>query len=150
MSTRDIYGACQQAIADFYAALDGFDEVAMGSFFADDGVWLRQGERLVGPQAVDTALARRPTGRLSLHQVTNLQLRAQAEQQWQARYLVQVYRHDGTPDSTGPRPLNEALFAVMQVVDIWRQDASGALRLVSKQGKTLFRREAAAAPESSS
>lgn len=145
MSPSDHFSACSQAIADFYAALDGLDAQPVGSFFTADGVWLRQGERLVGPQAVDAALARRPGGRRSLHLLSNLRLTDQGEGRVLARYLVQTLRHDATEAGSGPRPLDEALFAVMHVDEVWQLQADGAPRLLEKKGQTLFRRGAAVA-----
>lgn len=130
--------AVAQAIAHFYARLDGIDAGSVGACFAPDGVWHRQGAVLKGPTAVDSALGQRPAGRSSVHLVANLQCEAEGEGLLRARYLLQVFRHDAAPGATGPAPIDGSLLGITHTVDTWAQDGAGQWLLRKKDSSVLF------------
>ena len=138
--------ACGQAIARFYARLDGLEPGSVGALFEADGVWHRQGAVLQGPEAVDAALRQRPAGRTSLHLVSNLQWEAEGPALLRARYLLPVFRHDAAPGPAGkadpgPAPMAGSLLGITHTFDTWALDGAGEWRLREKDSRVLFLRE---------
>lgn len=74
--STELHPLAAQLVARFYRALDHGTPSDVATLFAPDGEWLRLGERLVGPQAVATALEKRATGRRSRHLFSNLAVEA--------------------------------------------------------------------------
>jgi len=132
--------ACSQAIAHFYALLDGLTPGSVGAMLASDGVWHRQGAVLRGAAEVDKALGQRPDGRISLHLVSNLRMEAVGDGQIKARYLIQAYRHDRSPQEAQdvPAPLPNGLLAVTSNEDLWTMEPANGWRLSHKASKVLF------------
>ena len=50
--TLQVQAACAAVVLDFFHALDTRRHEAAAALMAQDGVWLRQGKRLCGPQEV--------------------------------------------------------------------------------------------------
>ena len=63
---------CRDVVIRAIRALDSRDYDGMAQAFAEDGVWLRGGETLVGPQAVRAALDQRPADLETQHVVANM------------------------------------------------------------------------------
>ncbi|GAB2911859.1 nuclear transport factor 2 family protein [Paralcaligenes ginsengisoli] len=66
--------ACAQVTLAFFYALDmrRYGEVA--ALMAPDGIWLRQGAELRGPEGVLAALDARPASRTTCHIISNLRV----------------------------------------------------------------------------
>ena len=128
---------CQQAIHRFYAALDASDMDTVSAAMADDGVWLRQGEALRGPDAVRAALARRPAGRRTAHLVQNLVVDVIDPGRAQAQFMTLVYRHDADAPLTGAAPLGAPLSISFHRERLVRGD-SGVWQFVEKESERRF------------
>jgi len=128
---------CQQAIHRFYAALDASDMDTVSAAMADDGVWLRQGEALRGPDAVRAALARRPAGRRTAHLVQNLVVDVIDPGRAQAQFMTLVYRHDADAPLTGAAPLGAPLSILFHRERLVRGD-SGVWQFVEKESERRF------------
>lgn len=97
--------ACQQAVHRFYAALDAGELASVAACMAEHGVWHRQGQELIGPQAVSLALAGRPPGRMTAHLVQNLVIDLQDLMRARVRYMTLVYRFDAAEQGLAVAPL---------------------------------------------
>lgn len=76
MQTIQIKAACEAVVLTFFHALDTRRHDAAAALMAPEGVWMRQGKRLCGPQEVLTALNARAPERSTCHVITNLRLEA--------------------------------------------------------------------------
>jgi len=128
---------CQQAIHRFYAALDASDMDTVSAAMADDGVWLRQGEALRGPDAVRAALARRPAGRRTAHLVQNLVVDVIDPGRAQAQFMTLVYRHDADAPVSGAAPLGAPLSISFHRERLVRSD-NGVWKFVEKESERRF------------
>ncbi len=74
MSPDDLLGriAVEQAILHLFDRLDADDAAGVAEAFASDGVWHHGGRASIGPAAVAAEMGRRPTGRRTVHLVSNL------------------------------------------------------------------------------
>lgn len=128
---------CTQALYASYRALDqgDFSEVADG--FAPDGVWFRQGRALRGPDEVRAALHARPSGRLSVHLISNVALLSWSADTVTLAYLLIAYSHDRAPGESAPVP------AAMPVLIAWqnermRFDSHGGWRTLERRSQPVF------------
>ncbi len=80
-----------QFVAGFYHALDSGDVAVGAAHFAAHGIWRRKGERLVGPEAVAAALAKRDESRRTVHLISNFYASAHPDGGWATRYCLSVY-----------------------------------------------------------
>lgn len=89
--------ACQAVVFSFFHALDTRAHEAAAALMAPEGVWMRQGETLLGPGAVLDALNTRPPERTTAHIITNLRLEAKEAGRVQAYFYLTAYetRTDG-------------------------------------------------------
>jgi len=71
MSNPDI-NTLASIVHQFFRGLDGRDNEAVAALMAREGVWVRQGVELKGPQAVLQALQARDPQRQTAHLVSNL------------------------------------------------------------------------------
>lgn len=76
MQTIEIKAACEAVVLTFFHALDTRRHDAAAALMAPEGVWMRQGKRLCGPQEVLAALNARAAERSTCHVITNLRLEA--------------------------------------------------------------------------
>ena len=76
MQTIQIKAACEAVVLTFFHALDTRRHDAAAALMAPEGVWMRQGKRLCGPQEVLAALNARAPERSTCHVITNLRLEA--------------------------------------------------------------------------
>ncbi len=86
-------------VAGFYLALDEGDVETVAASFAPDGLWLRKGEELVGPDAVKSALSTRDPSRRTAHIVSNFTASAAGSDSWTTHYYLTVYDNKG-PEGT--------------------------------------------------
>lgn len=76
MQSMQIKAACEAVVLTFFHALDTRRHDAAAALMAPEGVWMRQGKRLCGPQEVLAALDARAPERSTCHVITNLRLEA--------------------------------------------------------------------------
>jgi hypothetical protein len=84
----------ENLIVRLYNALDMHQPEKLGSFFAADGVWNRQGKALRGAEAIFAELSQRPKGRTTLHIVSNFMADPISDRELQTTYYLTVFRHD--------------------------------------------------------
>ena len=72
MSDMETEAACRDLIVRCLRALDERDYRTLADGFAADGIWERGGERLVGPEGVISAMAKRPADLETQHLVHNM------------------------------------------------------------------------------
>jgi len=75
----------------FFAGLDLNDPDAVAACMAPDGVWVRQGTELKGPEAVRQACAARPRDRATAHVISNLTAWAAGEGRMRVRFYLSAY-----------------------------------------------------------
>lgn len=127
LSRRD--AACRHVLA-FFSALDQrrHDEVA--ALMAPDGVWHRQGQALVGPQAVAAALAERDPARETAHIVTNLHAASDQDGRVRVHFYLLAYESRTAPgDDATPR-----LVSIRSCTDEWI-DTQAGWRLAQKTSR---------------
>ena len=130
MQTIEIKAACEAVVLTFFHALDTRRHDAAAVLMAPDGVWMRQGKRLCGPQEVLAALNARAAERSTCHVITNLRLEA-VEQSSDAEhtparatvgYFLTAY--DSVPQEQGGAPrlvsIRECRDVLVATPDGWR------------------------------
>ena len=108
MTTREAERAiewdCAQVLTRFFNDFDQWRYADMADLFAEDGVWLRQGQALAGRAAILAALAQRSTTQRVRHVVTNLQIDVIDADTAASLLYVTAYRHDsGAMEAQPPR-----------------------------------------------
>ncbi|GAA4351876.1 nuclear transport factor 2 family protein [Angustibacter luteus] len=100
---NDAERACERLIIQFAHYLDHrrFTEVA--ALFAEDGVWLRHGEQLVGPQAIRSLLEQRSATQVERHVMTTVLVEQASPTECTAVSYVLIFRAHG-PDPHGQLP----------------------------------------------
>lgn len=90
----------------FFHGLDARDNEAVAALMARDGVWMRQGTALRGPDAVKAALEKRDPSRHTAHLVSNLWVEHATETTARVRFYMMAFeiRSDApTPQMLGVR-----------------------------------------------
>lgn len=108
-----VKAACEAVVLTFFHALDTRRHDAAASLMAPDGVWMRQGRRLCGPQEVLDALNARAPDRSTCHVITNLRLIDHAETGATVGYFLTAY--DSVPQEQGGAP---RLVAIRECRDV--------------------------------
>ncbi|MEJ1969457.1 MAG: nuclear transport factor 2 family protein [Rhizomicrobium sp.] len=98
MVDQQIEFACRETVTRFLWSLDSREYDALSATFAEDGVWDRHNEELVGPRAVRAAMDKRPADLSTRHLVSNLTVDEEPGGVMLARYLLSAYAQ------TGPAP----------------------------------------------
>jgi len=122
MQTIQIKAACEAVVLTFFHALDTRRHDAAAALMAPEGVWMRQGKRLCGPQEVLAALDARAPERSTCHVITNLRLEA----------VEQGGNKADDPSSAPASPPTRATVGYfLTAYDSVPQEQGGAPRLVS-------------------
>lgn len=106
MTLNDTLSLCHNQVMAFFRDLDEnrYDELVRR--LAPNGVWLRQGRTLEGPDAVLDALSTRsPTQRIH-HLISNLVADTWDGDRCSMRAYMVVVRHDSGMPLSGPAPLS--------------------------------------------
>ncbi|MEG3126128.1 nuclear transport factor 2 family protein [Sphingomonas sp. GB1N7] len=82
---------CRDFVVRCLRALDERDYETLAEGFAADGVWERGGERLVGPDEVRAAMARRPADLETQHLSLNMVVDADGADVATVRYTIAAY-----------------------------------------------------------
>lgn len=114
--------ACEAVVLSFFHALDTRRHDAAAALMAEDGVWLRQGRRLSGPQEVLAALNARAAERTTCHVITNLRLLDLSGARATVGYFLTAYdsvpqEHEGAPRLVSIRECEDVL---VSTADGWR------------------------------
>ncbi|VCU71757.1 hypothetical protein PIGHUM_03847 [Pigmentiphaga humi] len=100
---RAIEWDCSRLMLAFYDRFDNWDYEAMAAMFAEEGVWLRAGKRLVGRQSILDELSTRATTQVIRHVVTNLIVDVLDRQHARSSCYVTAWRYDdGRPRADPP------------------------------------------------
>ncbi|MDX6007664.1 nuclear transport factor 2 family protein [Cupriavidus necator] len=91
-------------VYQFFAGLDRRDHACTARLMARNGIWHRQGEELVGPDAVFAALERRDPYRGTGHLVTNLWVEHGSETTARLRYYMTAYETLTGTDGSMSKP----------------------------------------------
>lgn len=124
-----VKAACEAVVLTFFHALDTRRHDAAAALMAADGVWLRQGQRLCGPQEVLDALNARAPDRSTCHVITNLRLLEHGERGATVGYFLIAY--DSVPQAQGGAP---RLAAIRECRDVLVDTANG-WRLADKSSR---------------
>ncbi|WP_183012453.1 nuclear transport factor 2 family protein [Achromobacter sp. UMC46] len=127
--TQQVKAACEAVILDFFHALDTRRHEAASALMAADGVWLRQGKRLCGPQEVLAALNVRPPERVTCHIITNLRLTGVEGPRASVAYFLTAY--ESVPQEQGGAP---RLVSIRECQDELVEAGSG-WRLADKRSR---------------
>jgi hypothetical protein len=103
---RALKADCQEFTQRFYQDLDNHEYGRLSEAFAADGVWLRQGKQLQGPQAVLAELEKRPPTMVTRHVISNQTVDIIDEHNMRSQYYITLYYSD-----TGEAPENPVKFS---------------------------------------
>ncbi|AUA57860.1 Uncharacterised protein [Achromobacter spanius] len=130
MQAIEIKAACEAVVLTFFHALDTRRHDAAAVLMAPEGVWMRQGKRLCGPQEVLAALNARAPERSTCHVITNLRLEAVEQasdpERTPARATVGYFltAYDSVPQEQGGAPrlvsIRECRDVLVATPDGWR------------------------------
>jgi hypothetical protein len=126
---------CSAAVIALAHALDHRDFAGAAALFADDGVWDRHGERLVGPAAIQARLAERPETQLERHIHTTIHVTPAPDGGWTAVSYVLIVRTTAEADDPRPVPATTMMGEFhdrLRVVD-------GRMRLTHRTAIPVFR-----------
>lgn len=90
-------------VYQFFRGLDARDNEAVAGLMAREGVWMRQGTALQGPEAVRTALEKRDPARHTAHVVTNLWIEQATENTARVRFYMTAF--ESRADAPEPQML---------------------------------------------
>ncbi|MEE2955027.1 MAG: nuclear transport factor 2 family protein [Pseudomonadota bacterium] len=95
---------CRQLVINFYMLLDEKKYTELANLFAEDGVWVRLGVDLVGPEAIVAKMAEREDW-LTTHLVSNVRFEVNGADEVNTTQYVTLYRHEGWKNEDGPAPV---------------------------------------------
>ena len=125
--------SCRDFIIRCLRALDDRDYEQLASGFAEDGVWSRGGEDLVGPAAVREAMEKRPADFETQHLVLNLVVDLEGIDSATVRYTIAGYAQ------TADKPYH--LHAMFRATDRLKRTAGG-WRFVHRAAVPAFSEQA--------
>ena len=113
-----------QQLHQFFHHLDEYRYDDMVAMFIEDGVWLRQGQRLHGRAAIRQVLAARPAGQRIRHVMTNAFIAERQADRVRLEAYMTAYRHEhppagGVPVIAGPFRLNLVTTWFVPVAGQW-------------------------------
>lgn len=85
------YSQCAQVIARFYCGLDASNLTMLLACVDADSVWVRKGERLIGPDQIRHAVQARDPARVTAHLVNNLVVESTNTDTVVANYYLTVF-----------------------------------------------------------
>jgi hypothetical protein len=101
---RAIEWDCTQLLINFYHLLDEKRYEELAGLFAEDGVWVRLGEELIGGPAILAAMSERDDW-LTAHLVSNIRIDIIDADTVETTQYVTLYRHEGRGEAEGPAPV---------------------------------------------
>jgi len=121
--TAAVKAACEAVILAFFHALDTRRHAEVAALMAEDGVWLRQGKALRGPQAVLQVLEARPAGRTTCHVITNIRLIEATAGRAELGYFLTAYEsvaQEGAPGAPRLVAIRDCRDALVRTPQGWR------------------------------
>ncbi len=103
-TARAIEWDCAQTVLRFYRYLDESRYAELAQLFTAEGVWVRLGKELRGPERIEAAMGERKDW-LTAHVVTNLQVDVLDPRNAETTQYVTLYRHEGWNAAAGPAPV---------------------------------------------
>jgi ketosteroid isomerase-like protein len=82
---------CVNTVLDFFYFLDAGDGDGTAALFTCDGVWLRNGNALRGPDEIRGAVEGRPAGRKTAHLVSNVRVETVSADLARVRFYLAAY-----------------------------------------------------------
>ncbi|MEO6985770.1 MAG: nuclear transport factor 2 family protein [Paralcaligenes sp.] len=116
---------CSDVTLSFFHFLDTRCYSDVAALMAPNGVWLRQGQKLVGPDAVLAALNARSATRTTCHAVSNIRV-ALFEQAGQRHarvfFYLTAYDDSDSPERTGLHlvAIRDCCDELIETEDGWR------------------------------
>lgn len=120
---RAIQWDCQQLILRFYGLLDEKRYPELADLFAPEGVWVRLGRELVGPEGIRKAMTERESW-LTMHVVSNLRIEVTTPLRAESVQYVTLYRQEGYDPASGPAPVVMPLGLLRHTDSLVRVDGS--------------------------
>jgi hypothetical protein len=113
-----------QCLFQFFRHLDDFQYQDMVALFAQDGIWLRQGQTIRGREAIRLALEKRPTAQRIRHVMTNAFIANMKDGRVCMESYMTAYRHENpsaytVPVISGPFRLNLVTTWFVQEQGLW-------------------------------
>jgi hypothetical protein len=133
MTLNDDHAAAAALTHAFFAGLDHNEPDAVAACMAAEGVWMRQGTPLIGPDAVRAACAARPKDRATAHVITNLSVRTDGPDRLKVRFYLLAYlsaRQAGAWTAPTLAPLRECEDTLVRT--------AGGLRILHKDSRQLM------------
>jgi hypothetical protein len=100
-TARNIEWDCTQLLTKFYNLLDAKHYRNLSELFAADGVWVRLGIELKGPQAILDAMTEREDW-LTAHLLTNVEVTIKDPNHAETVQYITLYRIEGYDPAQGP------------------------------------------------
>ena len=138
-SAAQIEHACARLVLQSIRAFDERDWRTYARMFTADGVFIRANEPsqpLVGPAAIESALATRPANRLTMHLCTNIEIDVLDAERAEGRCYLLLYSGDAAPASGASRPA-DAIQRLGEYRDRFVKTAEG-WKIALRVGKLIF------------
>jgi ketosteroid isomerase-like protein len=135
----EVERACTRLVLHSIRAFDERDWAAYARMFTEDGVFIRANEPsqpLVGPAAIESALATRPADRLTAHLCTNIEIDVLDDERAEGRCYLLLYSGEVSHASSGGRPA-DAIQRIGEYRDRFVRTAEG-WKIALRVGKLLF------------
>jgi len=136
----DVESACARLVLRSIRAFDEHDWRTYAQLFTEDGVFIRANEPrepLVGPAAIEAALAARPTTRLTVHLCTNIEIDVLDREHAAGRCYLLLYSGDASQPESGAGRRAEAVQRVGEYRDRFVRTAAG-WRISRREGRLIF------------
>ncbi len=132
---------CQSLVSLFFRHLDGGALQHAADLFAPDGVWIRQGKPLQGPDGLMREFGHRSTTVTVRHVVSSLALVPESAETVTAYFVLTVYRHDdrtggGPAPLDGPELVRDATMKLRRLAAGWRIHHLSAKTVFDRNHKT--------------
>jgi hypothetical protein len=96
--------ACRRLIVAFAHRVDHREFAEAAALFAEDGIWDRHGERLVGPERIRALLDSRPATQLERHVMTTIHVTQQSPTECSAVSYAMIFRTSAESGRTAVVP----------------------------------------------
>jgi ketosteroid isomerase-like protein len=127
-----VQAACAELVLRFFEALDASDVEACCACLGSDAAWHRQGEWLLGRDAIAAALRGRPAQRRTAHVVSNLRIAARDDGVPEAHFLLTAFSGEAVSGQPDPAP---RLAGVRRCTDVFASTPEGwRIRRKTSQG----------------
>lgn len=116
----------------FFRGLDTRDHDNVAQLFAREGIWVRQGTPLTGPEAIRAALERRDPARGTAHLVTNLWIEQAMPTSARVRFYLTAYENRPGEDTLHMHGIRDCLDELLLEDGEWRIGRKTSRQLLPK------------------